>query len=251
MDGEELNVPAKELPVEPKHRKDWRESFHWRIFRIMAEFVDGFQFIADFKKTVTFFGSARFEEKDKWYEVARELAKMLVKADFAVVTGGGPGIMEAAAFGHKEGQKKANIKSHVIGLGIKLPHEQRFNKAVSVRARFERFSSRLDNFMLLSNIVIVAPGGVGTLLELFYTWQLMQVKHICHVPIILLGDMWKGLLYWLKKDPLKKGFFENRDYDLLFHAKSADEAIKVIDKAYEEYMKGNKDFCINYKEYKI
>ena len=105
--------------------------------------------------------------------------------------------------------------------------------------------------MLLSNIVVVAPGGVGTLLELFYTWQLMQVRHICHIPIILLGDEWKGLLEWLKKSPLKKNFFEKEDYQLLFLANSGTEAIKVIDKAYEEFKKGNKDFCLNYKKYRI
>ena len=103
--------------------------------------------------------------------------------------------------------------------------------------------------MLLSNIVVVAEGGVGTLLELFYTWQLMQVKHICNVPIILLGDMWPGLLNWLEKDPLRKKMFTKDDFSLLYHAKDCNEAMKVINKAYTGYIKGNPNFCLNYKKY--
>ena len=198
---------------------------------------------------VTIFGSARIKKGGKEYKMVYELAKKIGERGIDIVTGGGPGIMEAANKGHKEGSKKSD--AHSIGLGIKLPHEQAFNNSVGIKKTFNRFSSRLDNFMLLSNVVVVAPGGVGTLLELFYTWQLMQVKHICNLPIILLGDSWPGLLKWLNNSPLKRGFFEKKDVELLYHAKNYDEAIKIIDKAYEEFKKGNKDFCLNYKKYKV
>ena len=105
--------------------------------------------------------------------------------------------------------------------------------------------------MLLSNVLVVAHGGIGTTLELFYAWQLMQVKHICSIPIILLGEQWKGLIEWLKNEPLKRKFLEREDIELLFLAKNSEEAIKIIDEAYKEYKKGNKDFCLNYKKYKI
>ncbi|MBS3072453.1 LOG family protein [Candidatus Pacearchaeota archaeon] len=198
---------------------------------------------------VAIFGSARVKRGDPRYKMVHELAKKIGERGIDIVTGGGPGIMEAANSGHKEGSKKSG--AHSIGLGIKLPHEQVFNKAVGYKKTFNRFSSRLDNFMLLSNVVVVVSGGVGTLLELFYTWQLMQVKHVCNMPIILLGDMWSGLLKWLKNEPLKKGFFDKKDFHLLYHAKSYDEAIKFIDMAHKEFTKGNKDFCINYKKYSV
>ncbi|OIO41580.1 hypothetical protein COU56_04180 [Candidatus Pacearchaeota archaeon CG10_big_fil_rev_8_21_14_0_10_31_9] len=197
---------------------------------------------------VTIFGSARIKRGGPEYKVVYELAKMIGERGMDIVTGGGPGIMDAANTGHKEGSKKSDANS--IGLGIKLPHEQAFNKSVGYKKTFTRFSHRLDNFMLLSNVVVVAPGGVGTLLELFYTWQLMQVKHICNLPIILLGDVWPGFLSWLNNSPLKKGFFKKKDLDLLYHAKNYKEAVKIIDMAYAEYKKGNKDFCINYRKYK-
>ena len=105
--------------------------------------------------------------------------------------------------------------------------------------------------MLLSNAVVVAHGGVGTLLELFYTWQLMQAKHICHIPIILLGKQWKGLIRWLKKEPLKRNFFDKEDLNLLFVAKNAKEAMQIVSEAYDQYKAGNKTFCLNYEKYKI
>jgi len=198
---------------------------------------------------VTIFGSARIKRGDKRYKDIQSLAKMIGERGIDIVTGGGPGIMEAANKGHKEGNKKTI--AHSIGLGIKLPHEQNFNTSVSVKKEFNIFSNRLDNFMLLSNVVVVAPGGVGTMLELFYTWQLMQVNHICHIPIILLGDMWKGLLKWLKEDPMKKKFFEIKDYDMLYYAKDYKDAINVIDKAHVKFMKGDEEECLNYKKYQF
>ena len=199
---------------------------------------------------VTIFGSARIKRDDPRYKQIQTLARMLGERGIDIVTGGGPGIMEAANKGHVQGRKKSKITSHSIGLGIKLPHEQMFNKGVGIKKTFSRFSNRLDNFMLLSNVVVVAPGGVGTMLELFYTWQLMQVKHICNLPLILFGHMWDGMLDWLKT-PLKMGFFEKRDYDLLYHANNCDKAIKVIEKAYEGYLKGDPNFCLNYKRYNL
>jgi len=200
---------------------------------------------------VTIFGSSRIKKQDKRYKQIEELSKMIGEQGIDIVTGGGPGIMAAAGKGHNEGREKSKIRTHSIGLGIKLPHEQMFNKDVGIKKTFSRFSNRLDNFMLLSNIVVVAPGGVGTMLEFFYTWQLMQVNHICNVPIILLGDMWGGLLTWLKKDPLRKKFFKQVDYNLLIHAKSSKDAMKIIEKAYQGYLKGDPRFCLNYKKYKL
>ena len=200
---------------------------------------------------VTIFGSARIKKDDPRYKQIQTLSKMIGEHGLDIVTGGGPGVMAAANKGHVEGRKKSKINTHSIGLGIKLPHEQVFNKDVGVKKTFNRFSNRLDNFMLLSNIVVVAPGGVGTMLEFFYTWQLMQVKHICNVPIILLGDMWGDLLKWLERDPLRKKFFDKKDFDLLIHAKSSKEAMKIIEHAHQGYLKGDPNFCLNYKKYKF
>ena len=206
------------------------------------EFNDG-----DFRVTV--FGSARIKKGDRVYKEVKSLAKMLGKRGFDIVTGGGPGLMEAANSGHMEGNGKNG--AHSIGIGIKLPREQRLNTHLDIKKEFNRFSNRLDTFMSLSNAVVVAPGGVGTLVELFYTWQLVQVKQICNIPIILLGKQWPPLIKWLEKNPLKSGFFKKEDLKLLFLAKNAKEAVKMIDMAHQEYEKGNKNFCLNYKKYKL
>ncbi len=198
---------------------------------------------------VTIFGSSRMKPEDSECGQLYQLAKMIGEEGIDLVTGGGPGIMECASAGHRSGSKKS--KAHTIGLNIKLPHEQRMNSYIDIKKEYTRFSERLDNFMLLSNAIVVAHGGIGTILELLYAWQLMQVKHICHIPIILLGPQWKGLLKWLKNEPLKRKFFNKEDLDLLFHVKNAKEAMKIIDTAFKEYKKGNKDFCINYKKYKF
>ncbi len=195
---------------------------------------------------VTIFGSARIKRNDPVYKEIYKLAEMIGKSNWDVVTGGGPGVMEAANLGHRKGNIGGN--AHSIGLGIKLPHEQRFNEGVQLFRKFKIFSRRLDNFMLLSNAIVIAPGGVGTLLETLYSWQLMQVGDTCQIPIIFLGSMWTGFLDWLKKEPLKKKYFEEKDFELLYHAKSAKEAIEVIDKANEMWKKGE---CLNYKKYKI
>ena len=114
-----------------------------------------------------------------------------------------------------------------------------------------RFTNRLDQFMLLSNAVVVADGGVGTLLELFYTWQLVQTKKICSIPIILMGDMWPGIIDLIKKMPLKRKYFEKEDLNLLFLAKDYKEVLNIIEEVHGEFKKGKKDFCLNYKKYKF
>ena len=198
---------------------------------------------------VAIFGSARIEEGDPRYKQIKSLAGMLGERGIDVVTGGGPGMMKAATEGHNE--KNKNKKSHAIGLSIKLPKEQKINPNLDIVKTFDRFSNRLDNFMLLSNVIVVAPGGVGTLLEFFYAWQLVQVKQVCNIPIILLGRQWPDLIKWLENYPLKSKFFEKKDLNLLFLAKDSKDAIKMIDKAYEEFKKGDKNYCLNYKKYKL
>lgn len=187
---------------------------------------------------VTIFGSARESKGSLWYNQIYSLGKMLGKRGIDIVTGGGPGLMAAASNGHKEGRK--NNGSHSIGLEIELPKEQKRNKGVDVMRKFNRFSNRLDNFMLLSNVIVVTPGGVGTLLELFYSWQLVQVNKISSIPIIIVGKDYDGLIEWLTQNPMKHKYFDKKDLSLLFHCKNVDEAMKIIDKAHGEYKKRTK-----------
>jgi uncharacterized protein (TIGR00730 family) len=198
---------------------------------------------------VCIFGSARVKEGDPTYKLIRELSALIAEEGMDVVTGGGPGLMEAASRGHKEGRKDSD--THSIGLNIRLLNEQQANPHLDIKKEFFRFSSRLDNFMILSNVVVVAPGGIGTLLEFLYTWQLVQVKHICDIPIILLGDMWPELIEWIEKWPLKNKLLSPEDMQTLFLATDCQEAMKVIRRCYEEFSKGSGDFCLTYKKYRI
>jgi uncharacterized protein (TIGR00730 family) len=198
---------------------------------------------------VTIFGSARIEKGDPIYASIFELAKMISEAGMDLVTGGGPGLMNAASEGHHAGRK--DDKAHSVGLRINLPFEQEVAAHLDIKKEFDRFSSRLDNFMRLSNAVVIAPGGVGTLLELLYTWQLMQVKHICNVPIILLGEMWTDLINWIKKWPLRNELLNQEDVELLFLAKNSKEAFNIIQEAYTAYKMKDAKFCLNYKKYKM
>jgi uncharacterized protein (TIGR00730 family) len=200
---------------------------------------------------VAIFGSSRIKEHDTVYKKVEDLAQILGEMGVDVITGGGPGLMQAANEGHREGSKIARDGAHSIGIGIKLPWKQKFNKSVQYKEEFNRFSRRLDEFMLLSNAVVVAPGGLGTTLELFYTWQLVQVHHICHIPIILMGREWKGLLAWIKNDPLKKGYLDSQDYSLVYLVETPHQAAEVITESYKHFLSGGKNFCLNYQKYKL
>lgn len=187
---------------------------------------------------VTIFGSARIKPNDKIYKQVFALAKEIGKHHFDIVTGGGPGLMEAANAGHKAGEK--NHQSDSIGLIIKLPWEAKKNKHLDIKKKFNKFSNRLDHFMALSSAAVIMPGGIGTILEIFYTWQLIQVKHIDPIPIILIGKMWEGLIQWVKKHPVKNGLISPGDLDHIHIAKNNKEAMKIILKSYETFKKSKK-----------
>jgi hypothetical protein len=203
---------------------------------------------------VVIFGSARLKAGDSVYEQVRRLARLLGREGMDVVTGGGPGLMEAANWGHREGREDphsldGNSKSY--GLNIKLPFEEAANPHVDIKHEFDRFSERLDHFMHLANAVVVAPGGVGTLLELAYTWQLMQVEHISSIPIVLLGDMWEDFLRWVQHWPLAKQLINPEDYEMLFLVRTPDEAFEVVRDAYREFVNDQGEFCLTYQRYKL
>ena len=205
--------------------------------------------VKDHHFRVAIFGSARMKTDDPRYNDIYNLAKMIAIEGVDVVTGGGPGIMEAANRGHKEGRK--NAKTQSMGLTIKLPKEQLTNKHLDIKEEFHRFSSRLDEFLFLSNVVVVAPGGVGTMLEFIYSWQLVQVNHICHIPIILLGYMWSDFLEWMKKWPVKRGFVDLKEMECLYPVNDIKGAMKIIKRAHHKFLKGKGDQCVNYRKYKI
>lgn len=174
---------------------------------------------------VTIFGSARIQKDDEIFKQVFELAQEIGRHNFDVVTGGGPGLMDAANAGHQAGSPENS--SHSIGLPIQLEMESA-NRHLDIRTHFKRFSDRLNHFMELSNVVVVMPGGVGTCLEFFYTWQLIQVKHIKPIPVILFGEMWENLIDWLRKWPLKNGLISSEEFASIHIAKNNDEALKMI-----------------------
>ncbi|SMF55587.1 LOG family protein [Pseudobacteriovorax antillogorgiicola] len=180
---------------------------------------------------VSIFGSARIKEDSEEYKRVYKLAKMLASKNVDIVTGGGPGLMEAANAGAKEGSDKARS----FGLHIELPFEADTNSHLDVKYHHRRFSSRLDEFMRISHAVVITPGGIGTLLELFYTWQLMQVDHIAPRPIVLMGDMWKGLMDWLEQFPVKNKLMDQSDFDRLVFASSSEEVLKILQPSIDEF----------------
>lgn len=185
---------------------------------------------------IAIFGSARIKKDDKIYKQVFALAKDIGKQGFDMVTGGGPGLMEAANAGHNAGDP--NHKADDIGLIIKLPWENEGNKHLEIQKEFSKFSNRLDTFMALSSVAVIMPGGIGTCLELFYTWQLIQVGHINPIPIILVGKMWEEMLAWVKKYPIKQGLASKSDIDWIFVAKNNKEAMKMIMIAHGEFAQG-------------
>ena len=195
----------------------------WRIFRIMAEFVDSFQTMSQVGPAVTIFGSARTKPTDKYYRAAQDIAKGLAKHNLAVVTGGGPGIMEAA----NKGAAHAGGKS--VGLNIELPFEQAGNKFANVPVHFHYFFARKVCFVKYSLGFVYMPGGFGTLDELFEVLTLVQTQRIPQFPLILFGkEHWKGLLAWMKLRLEKDGNISRGDLDLVKITDDVDEVIAII-----------------------
>ena len=196
----------------------------WRIFRIMAEFVDSFQTLSQVGPAVTIFGSARTKPDDKYYRAAHDIAKGLAKHNLAVVTGGGPGIMEAA----NKGAEKNGGKS--VGLNIELPHEQTGNRYANVPVHFHYFFARKVCFVKYSLGFVYMPGGFGTLDELFEVLTLVQTERIPQFPLILFGrEHWEGLLHWMKKElALKNKFIKPTDLDLVCVTDSPQEVVEII-----------------------
>ena len=173
---------------------------------------------------VSIFGSARIKPNTEEYMEVYDLAKKLAKNNADIVTGGGPGLMEAANAGAKDGSSK----SKSFGLHVDLPFETSPNEHLDITYHHKRFSSRLDEFMRISHAVIVTPGGIGTILELLYTWQLIQVSHISERPIILVGKMWAGLLEWMKSEPLNKQLIDKSDFNNIKIVQNVDEVIVLL-----------------------
>ena len=174
---------------------------------------------------VSIFGSARIKPDTKEYKGVYTLAKELAENGADIVTGGGPGLMEAANAGVKEG---SSSKSKSFGIRIDLPFEATPNEHLDIKFYHKRFSSRLDEFMRISHAVVVTPGGIGTLLELLYTWQLIQVDHISARPITLVGDMWNGFFDWIKSEPLKAQLLDKADLDNIIIVKNVHEVTKLL-----------------------
>lgn len=217
--------------------KDWNDikiENSWVIFKVMAEFVEGFDKLGKIGPCVSIFGSARTTPENKYYGMAEEIAGKLVKHGYGVITGGGPGIMEAG----NKGAFEAGGKS--VGLNIELPFEQ-FNNAYIDKDKminFDYFFVRKVMFVKYAQGFVVMPGGMGTLDELFEALTLIQTKKIGRFPLVLVGtDYWKGLFDWIKDTMLGKENNINReDLDLVNLVDTADEAVKVIDDFYSKYL---------------
>jgi len=195
----------------------------WRIFRIMAEFVDSFETMSRIGPAVTVFGSARTRHTDPYYKKAVRLSRGLAKQGIAVITGGGPGIMEAANKGAAQGKGKS------IGLNIELPHEQKPNLYANIPIHFHYFFARKVCFVKYSMGFVFLPGGYGTLDEFFEVLTLVQTHRISRFPIILFGkDHWRGLLDWMKGLVQPSGFLHPEELELATVVEEPQEAIDLI-----------------------
>lgn len=195
----------------------------WRALRILAEFVEGFDAMAAVGPAVTVFGSARIGEGEPYYELAREIGRQLAQAGYAVLTGGGPGIMEAANRGCREAGGLS------VGCNIELPHEQGLNPYVDLGIEFRYFFARKVMFVKYADAFVILPGGFGTLDELFEALTLIQTAKVRHFPVIMVGsEYWRGMLDWLRDQPLALRAIDTSDLDLLTVTDDPAEVVRLI-----------------------
>lgn len=216
-----------------KHLDGRLRALHQRAMLIEAQLqkLDDNRFYR-----VCIFGSARTRPDTQAYNDVVTLARMLSWEGIDILTGGGPGLMEAANKGAKLGQQEKHTKSLSIGISIQLDTEVKPNKHLDINRHHYRFSSRLDDFMRLSHAMIVTPGGIGTILELFFSWQLVQRHHLSKRPIVLLGrKFWQGLLEWVRNNPLAAGMMDPPDFDFIHLADSPEEVCRVISKDHLDF----------------
>ena len=197
----------------------------WRVFRIMAEFVDGIETLSDVNNAVTIFGSARVKPDDIYYQKTENLTRLLVQNGFSVITGGGGGIMEAA----NKGASEAGGKS--VGMNIQLPFEQKPNSYANIHLHYKYFFIRKVMFVKYAVAYVILPGGFGTMDELFEALTLIQTKKIKSFPLILMGsDYWRGLVDWMKNTMLAEGKISLTDLDLIQVVDEPEEVVKLIKK---------------------
>lgn len=237
----EVSLTPQQLEEEHRIRKafkekDWAEiksSDSWVIFKVMSEFVEGFEKLAKIGPCVTIFGSARIKPEHPYYKMAEEIAYELVQDGYGVITGGGPGIMEAG----NKGARRAKGKS--VGLNIYLPHEQKGNPYIDPDKliTFDYFFVRKVMFMKYSQGFIVMPGGFGTLDELSEALTLIQTKKIGRFPIVMVGKkFWGGMMDWIKKVLVSDGMIHEDDLELINLVDTPKEAVKVINEFYSKYL---------------
>lgn len=211
--------------LDPHQDAEWVHSDPWRVMRIQAEFVEGFGALAKLGPAVSIFGSARTDESDPYWEMARKTAALLAKKEFAIVTGGGPGIMTAANLGAKEAGGTS------VGLGIELPFEQGMNEYVDLGINFRYFFARKTMFLKYSLGFVVFPGGYGTLDELFEALTLVQTHKVESFPIVLVGtDYWRGLADWITGVQAAAGMIAPADAELFSLVDSAEDAVAALNR---------------------
>ena len=209
-----------QFPSEPG---DFTHTDTWRVLRIMGEFIEGFDSLAGLDKAVTIFGSARIPADHPQYRAAEETAYRLARRRFAIITGGGPGIMEAGNKGARRGGARS------IGCNIELPYEQRPNRYVDTLISFRYFLVRRTMFIKYSSAFLIFPGGFGTLDEMFEALTLIQTGKIYHFPVVLFGrEYWQGLLDWLAGPMLAEGKISSADLDLILLTDDIDQAVCLV-----------------------
>ncbi len=212
------------------YENDFRREEPWRVFRIMGEFVEGIETLARLGPAVTIFGGSQLSRESKYYELTRTIARDLTKAGYAIITGGGPGAMEAANRGASE------AGGNSIGLNIDLPMEQKPNRFVKTLISFRYFFVRKFMFVRYATAFIIVPGGFGTMDEFFEAITLIQTKRIKAFPVVLVGrEYWQGFLEWMEKGMKLQGFIRPEDLKLFDVVDTPEEVVGAIERRLKEF----------------
>jgi len=226
--GVERQIEDRKLLERLEAAPDFLDSDPWRVLRIQAEFVSGFDALANLGPAVTFFGSARVRPPDPMYDNARALAAELSRRGFAIITGGGPGTMEAANMGAREGRGLS------VGLNIELPYEQGLNEFVNLGIEFHYFFVRKTMFVKYAEAFVIFPGGFGTMDELFEALTLIQTGKIVHFPVILFGSAyWAGLRQWIRDRVLAEGKISAEDLELMVVTDDIQQAADIVQQYFQ------------------